>query len=41
MIDDHSSAAVALEAATRGTNLRPAPRENDTSGPGPPHAHRC
>jgi putative membrane protein len=26
MIDDHSTAAVQLEAATRGTNLRPAPR---------------
>ena len=34
MIDDHSSAAVALEAATRGTNLRPVPREGETSGPG-------
>jgi putative membrane protein len=34
MIDDHSTAAVALEAATRGTNLFPVPRENDTSGPG-------
>ncbi len=34
MIDDHSSAAVALEAATRGTNLYPTPRENETSGPG-------
>jgi predicted outer membrane protein len=34
MIDDHSSAAVSLEAATRGTNLRPAPRDTQTSGPG-------
>ena len=34
MIDDHSTAAVALEAATRGTNLRPVPREGETSGPG-------
>jgi putative membrane protein len=34
MIDDHSTAAVALEAATRGTNLRPAPREGETSGQG-------
>ena len=34
MIDDHSSAAVALEAATRGTNLFPAPRDRETSGPG-------
>ena len=34
MIDDHSSAAVSLEAATRGTNLRPAPAENETSGAG-------
>jgi putative membrane protein len=31
MIDDHSSAAVALEAATRGTNLFPAPRDRDTN----------
>lgn len=35
MIDDHSSAAVALEAATRGTNLFPAPRDRDATGPGP------
>ncbi|HEY0614155.1 MAG TPA: DUF4142 domain-containing protein [Candidatus Elarobacter sp.] len=28
MIDDHSTAAVQLEAATRGTNLRPAPRDD-------------
>jgi len=28
MIDDHSTAAVKLEAATRGTNLRPAPRDD-------------
>jgi putative membrane protein len=34
MIDDHSSAAVSLEAVTRGTNMRPTPRENETSGPG-------
>jgi putative membrane protein len=34
MIDDHSTAAVSLEAVTRGTNLRPVPRENETSGPG-------
>jgi predicted outer membrane protein len=34
MIDDHSTAAVALEAATRGTNMFPAPRERETSGPG-------
>ncbi|MDP9105141.1 MAG: DUF4142 domain-containing protein [Candidatus Eremiobacteraeota bacterium] len=34
MIDDHSSAAVSLEAVTRGTNLRPVPRESETSGPG-------
>ncbi|HEY6234959.1 MAG TPA: DUF4142 domain-containing protein [Candidatus Elarobacter sp.] len=34
MIDDHSTAAVALEAATRGTNLRPVPREGETNGPG-------
>jgi putative membrane protein len=34
MIDDHSTAAVALEAATRGTNLRPVPREGDTNGMG-------
>jgi len=34
MIDDHSSAAVSLEAVTRGTNMRPTPRENDTRGPG-------
>ncbi len=34
MIDDHSSAAVSLEAATRGTNLRPAPRDTGTNGMG-------
>jgi putative membrane protein len=34
MIDDHSSAAVALEAATRGTNLNPAPSDRETSGSG-------
>ncbi|HEX3466240.1 MAG TPA: DUF4142 domain-containing protein [Candidatus Elarobacter sp.] len=28
MIDDHSTAAVQLEAATRGTSLRPAPRDD-------------
>jgi putative membrane protein len=33
MIDDHSTAAVKLEAATRGTNLRPAPRD-DAGMPG-------
>ena len=27
MIDDHSTTAVKLEAVTRGTNLRPAPRD--------------
>jgi putative membrane protein len=30
MIEDHSSAAVKLEAATRGTNLQPAPRGGAT-----------
>lgn len=30
MIDDHSTDAVKLEAATRGTNLRPAPRDDGT-----------
>ena len=30
MVDDHSTAAVQLEAATRGTNLRPAPRDDGT-----------
>jgi putative membrane protein len=30
MIDDHSTTAVKLEAATRGTNLRPAPRDDGT-----------
>ncbi len=30
MIDDHSTAAVKLEAATRGTNLRPAPHDDGT-----------
>jgi putative membrane protein len=34
MIDDHSTAAVQLEAATRGTNLRPAPRDAGTNGMG-------
>ena len=34
MIDDHSTAAVALEAVTRGTNMYPTPRDLDTSGPG-------
>jgi len=34
MIDDHSTAAVSLEAVTRGTNLFPAPRDSETSGPG-------
>jgi predicted outer membrane protein len=34
MIDDHSTAAVQLEATTRGTNLRPAPREIQTNGMG-------
>lgn len=28
MIEDHSTAAVKLEAATRGTNMRPAPRDD-------------
>ena len=28
MIEDHSTTAVKLEAATRGTNLRPAPRDD-------------
>ncbi len=32
MIDDHSTAAVSLEAATRGTNLRPAPRDMESNG---------
>ncbi|HEY0393879.1 MAG TPA: DUF4142 domain-containing protein [Candidatus Elarobacter sp.] len=32
MIDDHSTAAVQLEAATRGTNLRPAPRDDGREG---------
>lgn len=31
MIDDHSTAAVKLEAATRGTNLGPVPRSMDTN----------
>jgi putative membrane protein len=31
MIDDHSTAAVKLEAATRGTNLVPVPREMYTN----------
>ena len=30
MIEDHSTTAVKLEAATRGTNLRPAPRDDGT-----------
>lgn len=34
MIDDHSTAAVKLEAATRGTNLRPAPRDDGSRGMG-------
>lgn len=34
MIDDHSSAAVKLEAATRGTNLAPAPPSTDTNAMG-------
>jgi putative membrane protein len=34
MIDDHSTAAVSLEAVTRGTNMRPAPSDRETSGPG-------
>jgi putative membrane protein len=34
MIEDHSTTAVKLEAATRGTNLRPAPRD-DGALPGP------
>lgn len=34
MIDDHSSTAVQLEAVTRGTNLRPTPRETETNGMG-------
>lgn len=33
MIDDHSTTAVKLEAATRGTSLRPAPRD-DSPAPG-------
>ncbi len=32
MIDDHSTAAVKLEAATRGTNLVPTPRSDSDSG---------
>ena len=35
MIDDHSTAAVSLEAVTRGTNLRPAPRESGSTSAGP------
>lgn len=31
MIEDHSTAAVQLEAATRGTNLAPVPRELDSN----------
>jgi putative membrane protein len=31
MIDDHSTAAVKLEAATRGTNLAPVPRDVETN----------
>ncbi len=34
MIDDHSSAAVSLEAATRGTNMFPAPRDRAMSASG-------
>jgi predicted outer membrane protein len=34
MIDDHSTTAVQLEAATRGTNLRPTPREVPVNGLG-------
>jgi putative membrane protein len=34
MIDDHSTAAVKLEAATRGTNLLPVPREIDADPAG-------
>ncbi|HEX3468752.1 MAG TPA: DUF4142 domain-containing protein [Candidatus Elarobacter sp.] len=34
MIDDHSTAAVKLEAATRGTALRPAPRDDAAMPPG-------
>ena len=30
MIEDHSTTAVKLEAATRGTNLQPAPRDDGT-----------
>ncbi len=37
MIDDHSTAAVKLEAATRGTNLAPVPREVDMNGMGARH----
>jgi putative membrane protein len=35
MIDDHSTAAVKLEAATRGTNLRPTPPSDNGNPPGP------
>jgi putative membrane protein len=31
MIDEHSTAAVKLEAATRGTNLRPVPRDDGSA----------
>lgn len=31
MIEDYSTSAVKLEAATRGTNLRPAPRDHETN----------
>ena len=34
MIDDHSSAAVSLEAVTRGTNLFPAPRDREMNASG-------
>jgi putative membrane protein len=34
MIDDHSTAAVKLEASTRGTNLRPAPSDDAEQGMG-------
>jgi putative membrane protein len=38
MIEDHSTASVKLEAATRGTNLRPVPRDD---GGAPPPAARA
>jgi len=34
MIDDHSAAAVQLDAATRGTNLHPAPTPRESTGAG-------